>query len=63
MPPRDDDPPKITEEDVEVLEHPADHYDPDGPPEAIDREQEIQAEVAEREKEWIDPREKVGGED
>jgi hypothetical protein len=57
------DAPEITEEDREVLEHPADGFDPDGPPEEIDREQAVQAEVAERDKAWIDPREKVGGED
>lgn len=62
MPPRED-PPRITEEDRETLEHPEEGYDPDGPPEEIDREQERQAEVAERDKEWIDPGEKVGGED
>jgi len=58
-----EDAPEITEEDREVLEHPADQFDPDAPPEEIDREQMVQAEIAEREKAWIDPREKVGGED
>lgn len=62
MPPREE-PPEITEQDREVLAHPEDAYDPDAPPEVIDREQQIQAEIVERDKAWIDPREKVGGED
>lgn len=62
MPPRDD-APRITERDREIMEHPEERFDPDAPPEAIDREQEVQAEVAERDNEWIDPRERVGGED
>ena len=61
MGPRED-APEITEEDREILEHPEDGFDPDGPPEEIDREQQIQAEVAERDKAWIDPREKGGRE-
>jgi hypothetical protein len=62
MPPRDD-APRITEEDREVMEHPEEGFDPDAPPEEIDRELEHQAEVAERDAQWIDPKERVGGED
>lgn len=62
MPPRDD-PPRITERDREVMEHPEEGFDPDAPPEEIDRQQEVQAQIAERDNEWIDPRERVGGED
>lgn len=62
MPDRDD-PPRITEQDREIMEHPEERFDPDAPPEQIDREQQVQADVAERDNEWIDPRERVGGED
>ena len=57
------DAPRITEQDRRTMEHPEDEFDPDAPPEAIDRMQERQAEVAERDNQWIDPRERVGGED
>lgn len=60
MGPRED-APEITEEDREVLEHPEQDFDPDAPPEEIEHVQEAHAEVAERDKAWIDPREKVGG--
>ena len=63
MPPNRDDAPRITEEDREVMEHPEEGFDPDAPPEEIDAQQERQAEVVERDNEWIDPRERVGGED
>ena len=63
MPPRDDDAPRITEEDRRVMEHPEEGFDPDAPPEEIERELERQAEVAERDNEWISPRERVGGEE
>ena len=62
MPPRDD-APRITEEDRRVMEHPEESFDPDAPPEEIDRELERQAEVTERDGEWISPKERVGGED
>jgi hypothetical protein len=62
MPPERD-APRITEEDLEVMEHPERGFDAEASFEEIDREQERQAEVAERDKEWIDPRERVGGED
>ncbi|WP_217923025.1 hypothetical protein [Miltoncostaea oceani] len=57
------DPPEIDAEDVEVIEHPDEGFDPDAPPEEIDAEQTRQAEIAERQKEWVNPREQVGGED
>lgn len=62
MPPRED-PPRITEEDREVMEHPEEGFDPDRPPEEIQRELDHQVEVVERDNEWIDPEERVGGED
>lgn len=63
MPPRDDDAPRITEEDRRVMEHPEEGFDPDAPAEEIDREIAEQAEVSERDAEWIDPDERVGGGD
>jgi hypothetical protein len=60
---RPGDPPPIDEDDVEVIEHPEEGFPADASPEEIDAEQERQAEVLERQKEWIDPREQVGGED
>jgi hypothetical protein len=62
MPPRED-APRITEEDREVMEHPEEGFDPDKPPEEIERELEHQVDVVERDNEWIDPKERVGGED
>jgi hypothetical protein len=62
MPPRDD-APKITEEDRDVMEHPEEGFHPDAPPEQIDRELEEQAEVSERDAEWVDPAERIGGGD
>jgi len=56
-------PPRIDEDDVEVIEHPEEGFPANAAPEAIDAEQARQAEIAERQKEWIDPREQVGGED
>jgi hypothetical protein len=56
-------PPRIDEDDAEVIEHPEEGFPADAPPERIDAEQERQAEIAERQKEWIEPREQVGGED
>ena len=61
MPPRDDDAPRITEDDRRVMEHPEEGFDPDAPAEEIDREIAEQAEVSERDAEWIDPEERVGG--
>ena len=58
MPPRED-PPRITEEDREVMEHPEEGFDP----EEIQRELDHQVEVVEHDNEWIDPEERVGGED
>jgi len=56
------DPPEIDEDDVEVIEHPEEGFPANAPPEEIDAEQARQAEVTERQKEWVDPREQVGGE-
>lgn len=58
-----EDPPTIDEDDVETIEHPEEGFPADASPEAIDAEQTRQAEIAERQKEWVDPREQVGGED
>ena len=61
---QDPDPtPAITEDDVELMEHPDEHFDPDAPPEQIDAQQFRDAAVSERDAEWISPRERVGGED
>ena len=55
--------PAVTEDDVELMEHPDEHFDPDAPPEKIDAQQFRDAEVSERDAQWISPRERVGGED
>jgi hypothetical protein len=60
-PPPDDPPSRVSEEDVEVMEHPDEHFDPDAPPEEIDRQQTEDARVSERDADWVDPRERVGG--
>jgi hypothetical protein len=54
-------PPVVTDEDVELMEHPDEHFDPDAPPEEIDRQQAEDAGASERDAGWIDPRERVGG--
>ncbi|MGD9572538.1 MAG: hypothetical protein AB7V62_11665 [Thermoleophilia bacterium] len=56
-------PPVIDEDDAEVIAHPEEGFPADAPPEQIDAEQVRQAEVAERQKAWVDPREQVGGDD
>ncbi|MDX6556811.1 MAG: hypothetical protein QOD86_3006 [Miltoncostaeaceae bacterium] len=53
--------PAITEADVELMEHPDEHFDPDAPPATIDRQQTEDAEVTVRDAVWINPRERVGG--
>jgi hypothetical protein len=53
--------PRITEEDVHLMENPDEHFDPDAPPQAIDAQQAQDAEVTERDGKWISPRERVGG--
>ncbi|MFN8123503.1 MAG: hypothetical protein U0237_13830 [Thermoleophilia bacterium] len=58
-----EDPPPLTEADEETLRNPDEDYPPDAPPEQIDRAQFRQGEAVEREKEWVDPREIVGGEE
>jgi hypothetical protein len=55
------DAPRITEEDVHLMENPDEHFDPDAPPQAIDDQQAQDAEVTERDGKWISPRERVGG--
>lgn len=56
-------PAPMTEDDIETMEHPEDEFDPNASPEEIDALQERQAEVVEKDREWIDQRERVGGED
>ena len=63
MPATPPDPPRIDEDDVELMENPDENFDPDAPPEQIDRQQFEDAEVSERDGEWVSPRERVGGED
>jgi hypothetical protein len=61
---QDPDPtPEITDADAELMEHPDEHFDPDAPPEEIDAQQFRDADVSERDAQWISPRERVGGED
>jgi hypothetical protein len=55
--------PRIDEDDVETLEHPEESFPASASPEEVDAEQQRQAEVAERQKAWVDPRETVGGEE
>ena len=43
------------------MEHPDEHFDPDASPAAIDRQQAEDADVTVRDAEWINPRERVGG--
>jgi hypothetical protein len=56
-------PPRLSDEDEEILEHADERFPPDAPAEAIDEEQIRQGRLVEREKEWVDPREIVGGDD
>ena len=58
---QDEPTPAITEDDVELMEHPDEHFDPDAPPAAIDRQQAEDADVTVRDAVWINPRERVGG--
>jgi hypothetical protein len=58
-----DRPPRLTDADEEVLAHPDERFPPDAPAEDIDEEQVRQGRLVEREKEWVDPREIVGGEE
>ena len=55
--------PNPTERDLGVLDDPDAGFDYDGPPEAIDATQFGQSEVVERDKTWVDWRERMGGED
>ncbi len=61
--PRRDAAPAIDEDDAETIEHPEEGFPANASPEHLDAEQFRQGEVTERQKEWIDPREQVGGED
>jgi hypothetical protein len=56
-------PPRISDAEEEVLAHPEERFPPDAPPERIDEEQLRQGRLVEKEKEWIDPEEIVGGEE
>jgi hypothetical protein len=55
--------PDPTARDLGVLDDPDASFDYDGPPEAIDAAQFGQSEVVERDKRWVDWRERMGGED
>jgi hypothetical protein len=55
--------PDPTARDLDVLENPGGKLDYDGPPEAIDAAQFVESEVVERDKRWVDWRERTGGED
>jgi hypothetical protein len=56
-------PPRLSDDDEEVLAHADERFPPDAAPEEIDEEQVRQGRLVEREKEWVDPREIVGGEE
>jgi hypothetical protein len=56
-------PPRLSDREEEILDTAQDRFPPDAPPEQIDEEQVRQGRLVEKEKEWIDPREIVGGED
>ena len=56
-------PPRLSEADEDVLAHAEERFPPDAPAEEIDEEQLRQGPLVEREKEWVDPREIVGGEE
>jgi hypothetical protein len=53
----------VTEEEAAILDDPEAEFDFDGPPEEIDEMQALEAELVEKDKEWIDWRERVGGEE
>jgi hypothetical protein len=55
--------PDPTARDLTVLADPDAMFDYDGPPEAIDAAQFVESEVVERDKRWVDWRERMGGED
>ena len=55
--------PRLSEADEHTLAHPEESFPADAPPEQVDREQLRQGEILERDKQWIDRREVVGGED
>jgi hypothetical protein len=56
-------PPRLTDADEDVLAHADERFPPDAPAKEIDEEQVRQGRLVEREKEWVDPREIVGGEE
>jgi hypothetical protein len=56
-------PEAVTEEEAAILDEPEAEFDFDGPPEDIDETQVLEAELVEKDKEWIDWRERVGGEE
>lgn len=59
--PPPDPPAEVSEEDAELMEHPDEHFDPDAPPAVIDAQLADDAEASGRDADWIDPRERVGG--
>lgn len=61
--PKDERPPSLTDADEEVLAHADERFPPNADPETLDEEQVRQGRLVERVKEWVDPREIVGGEE
>ena len=53
----------VTEEEAAILDEPDAEFDFDGPPREIDETQVSEAELVEKDKQWIDWRERVGGEE
>jgi hypothetical protein len=53
----------ITEEEAAILDAPDDEFDYDGPAAEIDETQLVEGDLVEKDKEWIDWRERVGGEE
>ena len=53
----------VTDEEAAILDEPAAEFDFDGPAKDIDETQVAEAELVEKDKEWIDWRERVGGEE
>ena len=56
-------PPRLTDAEEEILEHAQERFPADAPPDQIDEEQIRQGRLVEKEKEWVDPDEIVGGEE
>lgn len=54
---------RLSDEEEGILAHAEERFDAASTPEEVDEEQLRQGRLVEKEKEWIDPREVVGGED